>query len=145
MICDNSFCAAYSKETRGAKPISETIPPEIDNTTDLSYQLNLDDESDDGYVLTKGHPPPPSENSCFAHFVFPDCPSFGLPSASAAQQKWSLTICFTLSLASISKWECDFAGRSVTICWQLLFQLNDVRRRIWDQVLDEETVFGLNS
>ena len=46
MICDNSFCAAYSEETRGAKPISETIPPEIDNTADLSHLFNLDD--DDG-------------------------------------------------------------------------------------------------
>ena len=52
MICDNSFCAAYSKETRGAKPISETIPPEIDNTADLSFLLNLDDHND-GYVMTE--------------------------------------------------------------------------------------------
>ena len=58
-ICDNSFCAAsYSKETRGGKKplLSKTIPPEIDNTADLSYLLlNLDDETDqcndDGIVV----------------------------------------------------------------------------------------------
>ena len=130
MICDNSFCAAsYSKETRGKKPTSKTIPPEIDNTANLSYLLNLDDEADqcndDVYVLTKRHLPPQR-----IRLLAPFHDDITLPWPSI----------------SISKWQCDSAGRSqqkrsVTICWQLLFQLNNMRSRIWNQVLDEETVW----
>ena len=136
VICDNSFCAAYSKETRGAKPISETIPPEIDNTADSI--LPAQSWWSQWWLRADKETPFPQRIVSFAHFV--SLP-FLWASISMSKCQWLLAGGSWLATKTFG-WPPKAA---VTICWQLLFQLKYMRSRILDRVLDEETVFGFNS